>query len=206
MTRRLLDAVALALGLCSALSCSVPGSLQSDALSPPAAAARAALAADPRRGAPLPALLPPPAPAAAAGAMPAAPAPPPAPAAAEPANVRLGTGGPAITETLGQAMEMLAQARADNERLKETVATLQGTLEEKENALKTLADQLQQCEARTSGLEQSLEKWKQDVLGFRDEMRDCQEAEIQVLQEMLALLKGLKKEAALRPEGAGGNP
>ena len=46
-------------------------------------------------------------------------------------------------------------------------------------------------------------KWKQDVLGFRDEMRAYEEAEIEVLREVAVLLRGFKKESDAQPQEEG---
>jgi hypothetical protein len=42
-------------------------------------------------------------------------------------------------------------------------------------------------------MEAALTRWKEDVLGFREEMRDYEGAQIEVLQEILLLLKEFKK-------------
>ncbi|MCK4376176.1 MAG: hypothetical protein KAX19_12630 [Candidatus Brocadiae bacterium] len=124
--------------------------------------------------------------------------PPPAastPLRAEPGpDITLGAPTPALTVTLDRALDGLTEARAENAKLKETVASLSRVLTDRERTITDLTAQLQQCEATIGSLEAALEKWKQDVLGFREEMRDYEEAEIEVLQEIVLLLKGIEGE------------
>ncbi len=102
--------------------------------------------------------------------------------------------GPAVTETLKKTVDMLVQAKADNARLKTVLADAQKQLADKDAQIKQLSEQLDSASVDVGKLQDSLEKWKADVLGFRDEMRQADEAEIQVLQQILTLLKGFAKE------------
>jgi predicted RNase H-like nuclease (RuvC/YqgF family) len=118
------------------------------------------------------------------------------PRAHEPApGVRLTSGPPALTETLNSALDRLAEERAQNQLLRETVASQERALTEKDNKVKELTVQLETYDAKIRSMQEALEKWKDDVLGFRDEMRDYEEAQIQVQQEILVLLRGFKKDA-----------
>jgi chromosome segregation ATPase len=109
-------------------------------------------------------------------------------------DIKLGGSGPALTETLDRALDRLAEESAANQRLRETVATLEHALAEKEGMIDDLTGELSTCDAKIAQMEDALEQWKKDVLGFRSEMRDYEEAQIQVLQEIAVLLKGFKKE------------
>lgn len=109
-------------------------------------------------------------------------------------DITLGAPTPALTVTLDRALDGLTEARAENAKLKETVASLSRVLTHREKTITELTAQLQQCEATIGSLEAALEKWKRDVLGFREEMRDYEEAEIEVLQEIVLLLKGIEGE------------
>jgi chromosome segregation ATPase len=101
---------------------------------------------------------------------------------------------PALTESLNAALDRLAQEKAEKDKLQETLATLERTLAERDATVREQAAQLQTYETRIQDMETSLEKWKEDVLGFRDEMRTYEEAQIEVLQEIAVLLRGFKKE------------
>ena len=110
-------------------------------------------------------------------------------------DIRLNSRAPALTETLERALDMLDEARVENAKLKEQIASVEKALADKESALQGLGEQLAQAETRIQQFEEALEKWKQDVLGFRDEMRAYEEAEIEVLQEVAVLLRGFKKQS-----------
>jgi hypothetical protein len=112
-------------------------------------------------------------------------------------DIRMAAVGPALTETLDRALDRLAEESAENERFRETTAALEKALSEKEKTVQELAADLQECDLKIKEMEQSLENWKQDVLGFRNEMRDYEEAQIEVLQEIVLLLRGFKKEGGL---------
>ena len=86
------------------------------------------------------------------------------------------------------------EAKAENERLKLGMADSDKKMAEKDAQIKELTRQLDVASGDVGKLNEALDKWKTDVLGFRDEMRKADEAEIQVLQEILMLLKGFAKE------------
>lgn len=99
-----------------------------------------------------------------------------------------------VTEALDRALDVLKRETRDNEKLRQTIDSLQEALGEREQTIKGLNSQLETYTARTEKLEDALEKWKEDVLGFRDEMRKAEEAEIGVLQEILMLLRSFKEQ------------
>lgn len=101
---------------------------------------------------------------------------------------------PAITETLQRTMDMLAECRAEKARLEEQVAKLTEELQEKDRKIADLTVSLEGGQNRVAELQEALDRWKQDVLGFRDEMRTAEEAELQVLEDIMGLLKSFKKE------------
>ena len=113
-------------------------------------------------------------------------------------DIRFNTAGPALTETLDKVFEMLEAERTENEKLRIAIASLQQRLSEKERKIAELTAQLDAGAARVGELEASLEKWKEDVLGFRDEMRAAEEAEIAVLQQILSLLNSFQKERQIQ--------
>jgi len=117
--------------------------------------------------------------------------------------IKMNAPAPALTEALNSAMDRLAEQSAENARLKDTVAGLQKQLADRQAAAADLQRQLDECDVRIKEMEGALEKWKQDVLGFRDEMRNYEEAQIQVLQEVVNLLKGFKKDKGGSPQEGG---
>jgi len=110
------------------------------------------------------------------------------------ADLAFNGSAPAVTETLEKTVNMLLEARADNERLKADLADAQKKLSEKDAQVQKLTGQLDVASGDVAQLQDALEKWKADVLGFRDEMRKADEAQIDVLQQILMLLKGFAKE------------
>ena len=62
---------------------------------------------------------------------------------------------------------------------------------EKDRKIEELEAGLVECDTMIAELETALKGWQLDVIGFRDELRDYEEAEIEVLQEMARLLRGL---------------
>jgi hypothetical protein len=111
-----------------------------------------------------------------------------------PSSVRLVGAAPALTETLNNALQTLAKEQKENERLTESVRSLEQQLADKERVVGDLTERMHGNDARIQGLESSLQQWKLDVLGFRDEMRKTEEAEIEVLQKVLVLLEGFRKD------------
>jgi hypothetical protein len=109
-------------------------------------------------------------------------------------DIAFNASAPAITETLEKTVDLLLQAKADNERLKLAQADADRKLADKDAQIQELTRQLDVASGDVGKLQDALEKWKADVLGFRDEMRKADEAEIEVLQEILVLLKGFAKE------------
>ena len=117
-----------------------------------------------------------------------------APGAESTPQIGFNASAPSITETLEKTVDMLLQAKAENERLKLTLADSDRKTAEKDAKIQELTKQLDVASGDVGKLQEALEKWKSDVLGFRDEMRKADEAEIHVLQEILMLLKGFAKE------------
>jgi len=131
----------------------------------------------------------------AAGGPPEAPQQPPAAPPEPPGRqIKLAQPSPALTETLSRVLGMLEKEKAENERLRRQVAALGQQLAEKDRTIAQLTLERDAFTEQVQALEGSLGKWKQDVLGFRDEMRQAEEAEIEVLQQILLLLESFQKE------------
>jgi len=178
MNSRAIVALAAALALAGTASCA-PYSRQASApagepvgLQPAASVAR-----------PAPAVAPPPAPRVVT-----------LPDAEGGAEIAFNASGPAITETLEKTVDLLLEAKAENERLKLSLDAAKADAADKDRQIEDLTRQLDLASGEVTKLQEALEQWKADVLGFRDEMRKAEEAEIEVLQEILMLLKDFEKE------------
>ena len=181
MHRHKLSATVLVLLAGAALSCAAP---QPRVSSPAPGEAPAPSGPAPTAVAPvsIPPALPEPVPAAEGGPI---------------AEIRLAPTGPSLTETLDKALDMLTSERARSEQLSADIARLELLASEKSAIIEELTAKIQLSDTRAKGLEQSLELWNDDVLGFRDEMRRAEEAELAVLQEILLLLKDFAVEKGL---------
>jgi len=82
------------------------------------------------------------------------------------------------TEKLRQANSTL---KVENEDLARQIAALESELETTRTELAEASEFLQQMHAE-------LGKWKSDVLGYRDEMRRAQVAELEALKKILKIL------------------
>lgn len=93
---------------------------------------------------------------------------------------------------LSEEMAVLRQKNqefiSDNHRLKDRIAALEPELKQAEKELSQANDFL--IEMRIE-----LNNWKTDILGFRDEMRDADKAQLQALLEILKVLGGEIKPA-----------
>lgn len=189
MNLRLSRVIPVLFVLSCAASCMAPIGMEGEPAAPQSGQASVAAAAPPApagtEAPPAPLALPPPA------------TPQPAPTTIDGIpEVRLGAQAPVLTETLDKTLNMLTDARLENEKLKEQLAAAQKALSASQAELEEMTTQLTQAGTRVQEFEQEMEKWKQDVLGFRDEIRAYEEAEIEVLREVVVLLRGFKKDAA----------
>jgi chromosome segregation ATPase len=117
------------------------------------------------------------------------------------ADLTIGGQEPSLTEALDDALDKLEEARTENEQLQLTTDELAQALADRERQIRDMQDEITACRTRIKGLEDALEAWKADVLGFREEMRDYEEAEMQVLQEMVLLLRGFKVQKQTQETG-----
>ena len=115
-------------------------------------------------------------------------------------QVALGRTAHTLTEALDRALDMLTNEREYNQTLRQTLEAQNKGLDQKQQTIDALTLQLQIASGKVAKLEDALDQWKKDVLGFRDEMRTAEEAEIEVLQEILMVLRSLKQDKELQPE------
>jgi uncharacterized protein YhaN len=121
----------------------------------------------------------------------------------EPPDVPSGPARETLTEALDRAWQMLRQEREENARLRQSIAELQNGVAEKEARVKDLEGRLQEAQSELAHMEKALQQWKELVLGFRDEMREAERAELDTLKKIIKLLTGLEARAAAPMEGGG---
>jgi len=117
--------------------------------------------------------------------------------------VAVGAGEPSLIDVLTRLTERLESAELENEQLTRTVDKLESELAEKDERMLQLSEDLDEGKTELQKLQEAVEKWKLDVLGFRDEMREAEQAQIKTLKAILVLLEKLEGETTLElgPEG-----
>ena len=125
---------------------------------------------------------------------PAAPATPATPAAPAPTAPE-GPEGPTpveqaleLSQKLKQATDDLDRARKENRDLIDRNAPLTMQAAQATVELKQARKELDEANAMLREMQTELAKWKADVLGYRDEMRTAQTAQIEALRRVLRLL------------------
>jgi predicted RNase H-like nuclease (RuvC/YqgF family) len=86
-----------------------------------------------------------------------------------------------LSETANQLREKNIQLFEENARLKKEVETLKAQLSQTQKELEEANEFLQKMHVE-------LNQWKADVLGFRDEMRKAEAAQLQALGKILRIL------------------
>jgi regulator of replication initiation timing len=86
-----------------------------------------------------------------------------------------------LSETANQLREKNVQLFEENARLKREVESLKGELAQTQKELEEANEFLQKMHVE-------LNQWKADVLGFREEMRKAQAAQLQALAKILRIL------------------
>jgi len=98
-----------------------------------------------------------------------------------------------LTQSLDNALDQVNRQHAELQQLERKLGESQAELAAGTVRIEELTKALEASNTRVRKLEDALDKWKQDVLGFRDEMRQAEEAEMQALKEIIVLLKGFKR-------------
>lgn len=86
-----------------------------------------------------------------------------------------------LSETANQLREKNVQLFEENARLKKEVESLKSELAQTQKELEEANEFLQKMHVE-------LNQWKSDVLGFREEMRKAQAAQLQALAKILRIL------------------
>jgi len=88
-----------------------------------------------------------------------------------------------VSEQLTAARQENRTLQQDNQKLSQQVAVLQDRLKQAEK-------ELDEANTMLLELQKDLVKWKQSVLGYRDEMRQANQAQMDALIKILKLLGG----------------
>ena len=100
-----------------------------------------------------------------------------------------------VSEQLVEAQKENRQRENENRELNKQTAELQSELSQTQKELTQANDMLVE-------LGQQLEKWKADVLGFREEMRQAEKSQLEALSKVLRLLGGEVSEPVATTAGA----
>ena len=95
-----------------------------------------------------------------------------------------------LNEKLAYAQEKLLAAQAENRRLSDQAARQTDEIHTLKTQLAVTQKELADANDLLREMRQGLDKWKSDVLGFRQEMRAAQKAEIEAMIKILTLLGG----------------
>jgi septal ring factor EnvC (AmiA/AmiB activator) len=87
-----------------------------------------------------------------------------------------------------EASAKLQQAQQDNRRLVQDNQQLQQQLADSRRDLQRAEKELGEANAMLMEMRDELQQWKKNVLGFRDEMRRAEQAELLALTRVLKLL------------------
>jgi len=93
-------------------------------------------------------------------------------------------------EKYDKAIEKLIKAQREWRQLDETSRLQRAELQSAKQQLKQAQKELSDANAMLIEMQAEMEKWKADVLGFRDEMRKAQETQLIALRMVLKLLGG----------------
>jgi len=132
-----------------------------------------------------------------AGAARSAPEPQaaPSPKAGATARAPRAPGGPtrSLGDALGRTLDMLVRERAVAEDLDRRIAAAREKLARGKEVLADLEQKIQAQDALIKRLNDDLGRWKDQVLGTRDEVVRSEEIEKEVLQEIVLLLRALNR-------------
>jgi len=108
------------------------------------------------------------------------------------------------SEKYSQAVERLIRTQQENHALQEANRKLRAEAEKLQGDLTQAKKELGDANAMLVDMRRELENWKTNVLGFRDEMRDAQRAQLDALIRVLKLLGGAEvAEPTSQPATAG---
>jgi len=106
-----------------------------------------------------------------------------------PTSVPLSGGRRSLTGALSNATQQLKKRSRQVDDLRQQVTELEKKLGKRKQKISGLKQKLKDCKSRIEKLQDAVEKWKEDVIGFRNEMRSAEEAEMQALKQVITLLR-----------------
>ena len=95
-----------------------------------------------------------------------------------------------LNQKLTYTQEKLAALQADNARLSQQTTRQADEVQRLRTELALAQKELADANDLLKEMRQGLDKWKADVLGFRDEMRSAQKAQLDAMAKVLTLLTG----------------
>ena len=109
------------------------------------------------------------------------------------------------SQKYSQAIEKLVVAQQENRDLQQKTRELAAQMVKLQAEHSQSQKELYDANLMLVELRQELEKWKKDVLGFRQEIRSSQEAQLEALSKVLRLLGGEVAQPTTQPsEGKAG--
>lgn len=118
-------------------------------------------------------------------------------------NKKVAAAPSSLTESLHDALGQVKEQRARISALNEKIGELTEKLAAESQKVKELKSDLAERDERVQKLQDAVDKWKQDILGYRDEMRQAEEAEMKALTRIIALLKKCSAEEDTNQEETG---
>jgi len=94
------------------------------------------------------------------------------------------------SEKYSEAVEKLAEAQKEKHEVENTNRQLSEEVVRLQQQIKQYEKELADSNAMLMEMKDELARWKADVLGFRNEMRQAQETQLVALQRVLKLLGG----------------
>lgn len=95
-----------------------------------------------------------------------------------------------LSEKYARASEQLAALKQEKQQLVSQNLKLNNQLQACQQELKQTQKELDEANALLLEMRVELNNWKNDVIGFRDEMRDADKAQLEALLKVLKLLGG----------------
>jgi len=95
-----------------------------------------------------------------------------------------------MSQKYAQLSTESAELKRQNEKLQEENRQIHDKLEQTQTELDSTQRELNQANDLVMEMQVELNNWKADVLGFREEMREADIAQLQTLQKVLEILGG----------------
>ena len=93
-----------------------------------------------------------------------------------------------LSHKYSKLLEESAELKQENKQLKQTTATQKDKIQKLQTQLDKTQQELQQANDLLVEMKIELNNWKADILGFREEMKDAQQAQLEALYKILTIL------------------